>query len=66
MATHKIAARRRAPPIGEDPTSPVKNTPRSELQTVFAQDVEDAGLALGPENALAALIEAGSLLEIQK
>jgi len=46
--------------------SHVKNTPKSELQTAFAQDVEDADLALGPENALAALIEAGSLVEIRK
>jgi len=45
---------------------PVKNTPKSELQTAFAQDVEDADLALGPEDALAALIEAGSLVEIRK
>ena len=54
---------RRAPLIGEDPTSPVKNTPKSELQLSFAQDVEDADLAL---DALAALIEAGSLVEIRK
>ena len=45
---------------------PVKNTPKSELQTAFAQDVEDVDLALGPEDALAALIEAGSLVEIRK
>jgi len=57
---------RRAPPIGEDPTSPVKNTLKSELQTTFAQDVDDADLAHGPEDALAALIEAGSLVEIRK
>jgi len=45
---------------------PVKNTPKSELQTAFAQDVEDADLALGPEDASAALIETGSLVEIRK
>ena len=45
---------------------PVKNLPKSELQTTFAQDVENADRALGPENALAALIEAGSLAEIRK
>jgi len=66
MAAHKIAAMRLAPPIGEDPTSPVKNTSKSELQTAFAQDVEDADPALAPEDALAALIEAGSLVEILK
>ena len=44
----------------------VKNTPKSELRTAFAQDVQDAGLALRPEDALAALIEAGSLVEIRK
>ena len=44
----------------------VKNTPKSELQTTFAQDVKDADLALEPEDALAALIEAGSLVEIRK
>jgi len=57
---------RRAPPIGEDPISPVKNTPKSELQPSFAQDVEDADLALGPEDALAPLIEAGSLVKIRQ
>jgi len=45
---------------------PVKNTPKSELQTAFAQDVEDADLALGPEDTLAALIETGSLIKIRK
>ena len=66
MAAHRIAAMRRVPPIGEDPTSPIKNTPKSELQATFAQDVEDVDLAVGPEDALAALIEAGSLVEIRK
>ena len=42
--------------IPNDP--PVKNTPKSELQTTFAQNVDGADLALGPEDALVALIEA--------
>ena len=50
--------------IPNDP--PVKNTLKLELQTTFAQDVEDADLALEPQSALAALIEAGSLVEIRK
>ena len=45
---------------------PVKNAPKLELQTAFAQDVEDAELAVGYEDALATLIEAGSLVEIRK
>ena len=57
---------RRAPPIAENPTSSVKNMPKSELHTAFAQDVEDADLALGPEDALAALIEAESLVKIRQ
>jgi hypothetical protein len=41
--------------------------PMTETQTVFANDVEDADLGVGPEDASSASnIEVGSLVEIRK
>jgi len=36
------------------------------MHTALAQDIEDADLALWPEDALTAFIEARSLVEIRK
>ncbi|OAX42185.1 RNB-domain-containing protein [Rhizopogon vinicolor AM-OR11-026] len=53
----------------EEVTKNTRHTPKTETQTAFAVDVEDADPAIGPEDAGAAgasIIEAGSLVEVRK
>lgn len=46
---------------------PIKSPPKTEMQTTFVEDVEDADPAVEPEHTLVvSAIEAGSLVEVRK